>query len=81
MTPIEYTVTHRGSTRRVKITQPSGAPNVFHLYIDDRYQGQIMKVDGQWRSALHRDPQLTAAQLQAIAMRIEDQLARDVSNS
>lgn len=38
-------------TPTVKVCQPTGAAGVFYLFINDYFQGQLLKRNGEWYGA------------------------------
>jgi hypothetical protein len=47
--PIEFDAQCGNEIMRVKISQPTGAADILHIYIGKYYHGQAVFQQGQWR--------------------------------
>ncbi|MBC7948671.1 MAG: hypothetical protein H7Y42_12360 [Chitinophagaceae bacterium] len=53
-----------GSQRRaLKVAQPNGGGESYHVYIDKLYQGTLRKLDGRWSAHLNSLSILTTADI------------------
>lgn len=66
MTTIEFTATFGHVKKTVRLTQPSGGAGGYQLFVDDFYQGMIVKIKGEWVGHLNPASQLTGDDIMAI---------------
>lgn len=71
MIPIEFTATFGHVQKTVRLTQPLGGSGGYHLYIDGFYQGEIVKVQGEWVGHLGREPVITGDDIGVLGEIIE----------
>lgn len=66
MNAIEFTATFGRVRKTVKLREPSGGAGGYQLFIDDFYQGMIVKIKGEWVGHLNPASQLTGDDIMAI---------------
>lgn len=62
--------------KELVISQPSGAGNDFHIFIDKYYEGSIVKLKGDWVGHLIPKSRLTADDVQILGEMIDKVLMR-----
>jgi len=73
MKAYEYT-TQMGHLTMVK---PDDADN-YHIFIDNSYQGKVVKLKGNWVGHLTYDSDLTIDEVKLLGSIIEDKLAKAI---
>lgn len=71
MTSIEFTATFGHVQKNVRLSQPTGGAGGYHLFIDGFYQGEIVKLKGEWVGHLGREPVITGDDIGALGEIIE----------
>lgn len=58
-------------THELKITLPNGAAGLYHIFIDNYYQGIMMKREGQWVGYFN-GPDIGAEEIEQLGGVIEE---------
>jgi len=68
---IELTARYGDQEKKVRIAFVHGAAGVIHIYIDDWYHGQVVKIAGQWEVYLNAKSDLCSNDILTIKELIE----------
>lgn len=71
MTPIEFTATFGHVQKTVRLSQANGGDGGYQIFIDDYYQGTIVKLNGEWAAHLGREPSITGDDIGVLGEIIE----------
>jgi hypothetical protein len=56
---VEEIIVKQAAGMTIRLTQPFGAGDVYHVYIDNWYQGQVVARQGKYRVELNPNSKLT----------------------
>jgi hypothetical protein len=60
-----------GDKKTVEVTQPNGASGAWHVMIENYFQGQIVKNNGEWVAYLQKGTILTGDDVSVVIDMIE----------
>lgn len=66
MKQLDFTATYGDEKKNVKITEPNGTGGGFQVFIDDYYQGMLMKLNNEWVGHLNDKSQLSPDDISAL---------------
>ena len=73
---IEFIANTAGIRRRIKLMNPTGGGDGYHVYIEKFYNGTIVKLKGQWVGHLNAESDLSDAQIKRLGEIIEEYEAK-----